>query len=90
MSEDRRRGPYANQRKSYYKKAGPIKTACPVLRELFRRSDEKGYMNTQIADALNSNRSTVSNWRRGNALPDIWMYHEFADLLGVKLWAVEK
>jgi transcriptional regulator with XRE-family HTH domain len=65
---------------------GPVRTACPILRELFRiAEDVKGWTGDQIAAGLDTYPSKISEWRLGKSNPNMFVYLEFAKLLGVEI-----
>lgn len=68
-----------------YRPMTPAKTACPILRELFRISDSKQYKSVQVAEALGESVVTIHYWRAGKRLPDMFKYRNFAKFLGVEL-----
>jgi hypothetical protein len=87
--------PYAGYEpppKNTWRNAGrpklPTRTACPILRELFRICDTKNYSNRQIADALDVSQVCICYWRRGRCIPDMPTYLEFAKFLGVELGVI--
>jgi DNA-binding XRE family transcriptional regulator len=65
---------------------GPVRTACPILREFFRVAEqEKRWTQKQMATALGVQTPALNKWRAGVSNPDIWKYREFAKLLGCEL-----
>ncbi len=70
------------------RKAGPIRTSCPVLRQLFEIAQARGLTQKAIADGTRVWVQTVSDWRGGRSLPDMPDYQQFATFLGVTIGVV--
>jgi hypothetical protein len=62
-----------------------IRTACPVLHELFKRADRKGLTQGDLSKLIKRPRPVLSDWRRGKNLPNMFAYLEFAKALGLTL-----
>jgi DNA-binding XRE family transcriptional regulator len=69
--------------------SGQIKTACPILRELFEIAKEKGLTQFAVAEGVKVWPKTVNDWYNGRSVPDIFVYREIAKFLGVQ-FRIEK
>lgn len=70
------------------KRSAPIRTASPVLRELFEIADRDGVMLITIADRANTHPVRVSGYRRGKNQPGVMVVEEMAHALGYRLCLV--
>lgn len=68
------------------RKAGPIKTVCPILRSLFEIAEERKISQLAIAKGIKVWPKTVNDWRSGRSFPDdIFFYLSLAKFLGVEI-----
>lgn len=67
-----------------------IRTADPILRQLFQITRERGLGNADVAKLINRSENTIINWRRGNSSPAMIDIVILADALGCKISVAEK
>lgn len=52
---------------------------------IHRLRNEKGYMQKQLAEAMNISDKTISKWERGLGCPDVFLLHALSEVLGVNI-----
>jgi DNA-binding XRE family transcriptional regulator len=65
--------------------AGPIKTTCPVMRELFIKAQNQGLTQEYIADCMNQETSTINGYRAGRSHPSISIVRRLAKVVGAEI-----
>lgn len=63
----------------------PIRTASPVLRELFEIAQDQGLSGLTFAESMDMHPNQLSGYRTGNREPRILTVEEMAGALGYKL-----
>jgi transcriptional regulator with XRE-family HTH domain len=62
-----------------------IRTASPILQELFATAYDRKLNDFALADMAGVTAMTIGNWRRGKNEPSIYNAEILADSLGFKL-----
>lgn len=62
-----------------------IKTADPVLRQLYVDLYRRGFMQQDIAEALGVTRISMSRWKHGHSSPSILAVNGLAEILGYRI-----